>query len=54
MSECGLCRYFRILKDGTKKCRCKIQTTKDKEGNCEQYERRWPEGITIPDLKESV
>jgi len=53
MEQCGTCRYYRVLKDGTKKCRFKGNQTKGKGGKCEQYKRRWPDGITIPDLKKS-
>ena len=53
MEQCGTCRYFRVLKDETKKCRYKGILTKDSKGKCELYKRRWPDGISIPDLKES-
>jgi len=52
MEQCGTCRYFRVLVDGRKKCRFKGLITKTKKGKCEQWRRRWPDGITIPDLKE--
>ena len=51
MEQCETCRFFRII-DDVPRCKCKENVGKDKEGNCDKYQQRWPDGIQIPDLKE--
>ena len=52
-TNCEECRYFRILRDGTKRCRNK-KAIGLRRGKCPYFRRRWPFGIQIPDLKEPL
>lgn len=51
--DCTECRYFRVMNDGTKKCRNK-KASGLRKGKCIYFVRRWPIGIEIPDFKESL